>query len=627
MLQKIGDKLQGQRWLSFSILFLLAILFAAWGAYGIVDFTSGGGNYAAKVNGEEIRADDVNRAWQQQQPQLARMFNGEIPAEQREALQSRLIDGFVREKVVAQRAEKMGFRATDAQVVRAFQSEQAFQVDGKFDAMAAKARLAQAGISESAYVADQRRQLAMNQLAGAVGATDFLTAKEIQRVQTLRGEQRELRFALLTPQQFGAGPAPGADAIEAYYKAHERDFLTTESVKLAYAELSLADVAAKVIVSDAQLREKYAATRENYVEAERRHARHILVKDKAEADAVYAQVSGGKDFAALAKEKSQDPGSASQGGDLGWADRNAYVPEFTAALFELKAGEVSKPVKTQFGYHVIKLEAVEAGKSRGFDEVKGEIEAQLKRDMAGDRFGEIQEQLQQRLDKGAGGFDELVKEFGLKAGSVERFERGAGGAPLGGDAALNELVLGDRALNQRAVVGPVAQGEENILIAKVLEHHPPVPKPLAQVRDSIVAALVRERGSEAARKAAEAALARLTAGETFDKVAADLKLRSDPARKVSRSSTDLPVQVRAAAFAGLRPAEGKPVLKAVPLDEGGVALLAVTGVRLPRADDDATSQGVVAQAEVRRHGMAETEAYVAELIRTAKIKKNLKVFN
>ncbi len=627
MLQKIGDKLQGQRWLSFSILGLLAILFAAWGAYGIVDFTTGGGNYAAKVNGEEVRAEDVNRAWQQQQPQLARMFNGEIPVDQREALQSRLLDSFVKEKVVAQRADKMGFRATDAQVVRAFQAESAFQVDGKFDPMAARARLAQAGISESAYVADQRRQLAMSQLAGAVGATDFLTTKEIERLQLLQGEQREVRFALLTPQQFGAGPAPAAEAIDAYYKAHANEFLTTESVKLAYAELSLADVAAKVMVSEAQLREKYAATRDNYVEAERRHARHILVKDKAEADALYAQVVGGKDFAALAKEKSQDPGSATQGGDLGWSDRNAFVAEFTAALFAMKEGEISKPVKTQFGYHIIKLEGIQAGKSKGFDEVKAELEAQLKRDMAGDKFGETQEQLQQRLDKGAGGFEELVKEFGLKSGSVDRFERGKGGAPLGADAGLNELVFGDKAINQRAVVGPVALGEENILIAKVIEHRPAAPKPLAEVKDSIVAALVRERGTEAARKAADAALARLVAGESFDKVVGDLKVKSEAAKFVTRNAADVPVQVRAAVFAGARPTKDKSVLKVVSLDEGGAALVAVTDVKLPKPGEDATAQQLIAQMELRRRGMADTDAYVAELLRTAKVKKNIKAFN
>jgi peptidyl-prolyl cis-trans isomerase D len=635
MLQKIGDKLQGQRWLAFVILGLLALIFAAWGAYGIVDFTMGSGSYAAKVNGEEISAAEVNRAWQDEQPQYVRLFNGEIPAAQRELLQNRLLDGFIRNKVVHQHATDLGYRVTDAQLARAFQAEPAFQQDGKFSAIVARARLAQAGISESAFIADQRRSLAMNQLAASIDGTDFLTPVEVARLNALQGEQRETRFALLTPQQFGAGPPPSSDAINAYYTAHVDQYQTTESVKLAYAELSLADAAAKVAVSDAQLRERYEATKDSYVEPERRHARHILLtvdkpgddaKVKAEADALYAEASSGKDFAALAKAHSKDPGTAAQGGDLGWSDRNAFVPAFADTLFGLKEGEISKPVKTQYGYHIIKLEGIQAGKSRSFEEARAELEAQLKKDYAADKFGEAQEQLQQRVDRGTGNFDELVKEFGLKTGEVQTYERGRGGEPLGADAALNALVFGDKGLNQRVVVGPAALGEERLVIARVLDHRPATAKPLAEVRDAIVAELIRQRGVEAARTAAQGALTRLAAGESFDKVMADLKVKSDAARFVGRATTDLPVQVRKAVFTGARPVAGKPVLKVVPLDEGGTAVVAVTAVRSSAEGEDPQTQAIRLQTEMRRQGLVETDAYMAELVRAAKIHKNLKVF-
>src|SRR5664279_2090036 len=151
MLQKIGDKLQGQRWLAMTMLGVLALVFAAWGAYGIVDFTMGTGNYAAKVNGEEISATEVNRAWQEEQPQYLRLFNGELPPAQRDLLQNRLLDTFVRNAVVLQQAHKLGFAVSDAQMRSAWESEPAFQVDGKFSAQAAYARLAQAGISPVSY--------------------------------------------------------------------------------------------------------------------------------------------------------------------------------------------------------------------------------------------------------------------------------------------------------------------------------------------------------------------------------------------------------------------------------------------------------------------------------------------
>ena len=183
MLQKIGDKLQGQRWLAFAMLGMLALVFAFWGAYGIVDLSTGSGNYAAKVNGEEISATEVNRAWQEQQPQYLRVFGGELSPAQRDQLQNRLLDSYIRNAAVLQRATEQGFRVTDEQIRQAYANEPAFQVEGKFSAQAAFARLAAAGIAPAAFDAEQRRSLLMSQLAGAIGGTDFLTPTELSRLQ------------------------------------------------------------------------------------------------------------------------------------------------------------------------------------------------------------------------------------------------------------------------------------------------------------------------------------------------------------------------------------------------------------------------------------------------------------
>ena len=635
MLQKIGDKLQGQRWLAFGMLGMLALVFAFWGAYGIVDLSMGSGSYAAKVNGEEISAEEVNRAWQEQQPQYLRVFGGELSPAQRDQLQNRLLDSYIRNAAVLQRATQQGFRVTDAQIRQAYENEPAFQVEGKFSAQAAFARLAAAGIAPAAFDAEQRRSLLMNQVAGAVGGTDFLTPAELLRLQALQDEQRELRFALFTPQQFSGTTPIDAAAIQAWYDAHPADYLSTESVKLAYATLSLADVGTGLQVSESQLRERYEKAKDSYIEPERRQARHILIaaekssdeaKAKAQAEALLLQITAGKDFAELAKANSKDAGSAPQGGDLGWADRTVYVPAFADALFSMKEGEVSKPVKTQFGYHLIKLEGIQAGKSKSFEDVKAELEVAMRRDLAADRFGEQQEQLQQRIERGSGSLDALVKEFSLKAGEVASFTRGGGAEPLGPDAALNATVFGDKVLNQRSVGGPASLGEDRLVIFRVLDHKPAAPKPLAEVRDAIAAQLLRQRGAEAANKAAESALSRLTAGESLDKLVAEFKLKAEPARFVGRADPGMPVQVRNAVFAGARPEAAKPVRKVVKLDEGGAALLEVTAVRTGPEGDNAQLRAQRLQSELQRHGRVETEAYLAEIVRMAKIKKNLKAF-
>ena len=219
-----------------------------------------------------------------------------------------------------------------------------------------------------------------------------------------------------------------------------------------------------------------------------------------------------------------------------------------------------------------------------------------------------------------------MKEFGLKTGEVASFTRGGGAEPLGADASLNATVFGDKVLNQRLIGGPASLGDDRLVIFRVLEHKPAAPKPLAEVRDAISAQLLRQRGAEAANQAAEAALARLAGGESLDKVAVGFKLKAEPARFVGRADPGLPVQVRSAVFAGVRPEAGKPVRKVVKLDEGGAAMLEVTAVRTGPEGDNAQLRAQRLQRELQRHGRVETEAYIGEIVRTAKIKKNLKAF-
>ena len=636
MLQKIGDKLQGSKWLSYVMLGALALVFAAWGAYGIVDFTSHLGNYAAKVGNEEISLDRAKTEWQRMEPQYLNLFGGEIPAEQRALLQGRLLDSLVREEVVRQAAAKLGFAVTEAQLRQAYQSEQAFQSEGKFSPQAAMAALAAAGMSPAAYETAKRRELVRDQVAMVVGISEFLTPAEAARLHVLEDEQRELRFALLTPQQF-AGTAPvDAAAIDTWYEDRSAQYQTIESARVAYGELTLASVSAGIKISDAQLSERYEKNRDRFIEPERRLARHILLtvdkpadsdKVKADADALLKQIQGGGDFAALAKANSKDPISAAKGGELDLSDRNAFVPEFSAALFALKQGEVSAPVKTQFGWHLIKLETIQAGKSRGLDEVRGELTDEMARELAGERFGERQEQLQQRIERGVGNFDELVKEFGLQPGDIANFVRGAGGGALGNDPKLNEAVFSARAVKEQAVSGPVSLGDDRLVVFRVTEHRAPQTKPLAEVRDSIVAELLRQRGSAAAKTAADAALKRLDGGESLDKVLADLKLKSDAARYVGRVDPGVPVQVLSAAFGGARPQDGKSLRSVIALDEGGVALLAVTASRVPAPETtDPRLRVQRMQREQQRQAQLVSEAYIQSLVNAIKVERNPKAF-
>ena len=634
MLQNIGDKLQSQKWLAYILLGILALIFAVWGAYGIAQLSFTNSNYAAKVNGQKISVEEVNRAWQEQQPRYAQLFGGNLDDAQRARLQDQLLDSFVRSTAILGRAEDLGFRVTARQLVTDIQREPAFQVDGKFDKGAYYSRLAQAGIPVSSYENERRRALLANELGIAIGATEFATSSEAARIAALETEERELRYVLLTPDKFSSGPAFDAAAIEAAYKANSEQYMRPESAHLAYAELTLADVQSQVKVSEEQLHQRYEQEKDRFVTAETRQVSHILLplaegkddpKLKSQADALVARARGGEDFAKLARENSKDVGSAGQGGDLGWVDRTTFEPALGEALFALKEGEVSAPVRSKSGWQILKVTGIRPGHSQSFEEARGELQTELQRQLAADEFGNRQEQLQARIERGGVSLDELVSNFGLQRGEIADFQRGTGGAPLGSDAELNSEVFSDRVARQGAVGGPRALGEDRLVVFKVVEHRPATLKPLEEVRADVVARLTRERGIEQARKAAAEALPKLEAGEDLGKIAAGLKLTAEPAKFYGRGAPDVPVEIRDVAFKGPRPTATKPLRKVVNVEDGA-ALLVVSGARVPEGPEAALVRNQVVQRDIQRRGAAEVDAYIAEMLRTSKIEKNANVF-
>lgn len=634
MLQNIGDKLHGQRWLSYLVLGVLALIFVMWGATGFSDPTGVGATNAATVNGEKISADEFNRAWQAQQARYAQLLGGNMDEAQRRLLQEQLLDGFIRERAVMSRTQELGFRVSTQQLVDALRDEPAFQLDGQFDRNQYYSRLAAVGITPAQFEADRRRQLQMNQLGIAIGGTEFVTPGEAARLTALETEEREVRYALLTADKFATGPAFDAAAIEAAYKANEAQYMEPESAKLAYAELTLADVTAQVTVTDEQLRDRYETEKDRFVVAETRQVRHILLpveegKDdaavKAQADALAQRARGGEDFAKLARENSKDVGSAAQGGDLGWVDRTALEPSLTDTLFALKKGEAGGPVRTRFGWHVVKVDDIREGHSQSFDEAREELEAEVRRQLAADEFGNRQEQLQSRIERGGSGFDELVKTFGLTRGEIADFRRGAGGAPLGSDAELNAEVFSDRVAKQNAVGGPRALGEDRLVIFQVQEYRPAKLKPLDEVRADVVARLTRERGTEEARKVANEALPKLESGEDLAKLVASRKIPVEPAKFYGRGDPTLPAEVRDFAFNAVRPAPGKPLRKVVNLEDGA-ALVEVTSTRVPSGPEAELQKAQLVQRDMQRRGSNEVDAYVAELMAKAKVRKNTQVF-
>jgi peptidyl-prolyl cis-trans isomerase D len=627
MLQQIRDKITG--WFATLFLGAIAIVFIFWG----IQFESSVDVAAATVNGEKVPVEAVRRAWQNRQQELQQALRDELPADLVKTEQARLLEDFIRRELLVQRAISLGYRVSDRELAEALQAIEALQVDGQFSRDRYAALLRAQGRTEADFEAEFRRDLEISQLQNAIGVSGFVLPGELERRIRIVGETREVQTLIVPASSYAAGVQVPAEQVAARYEERKADFRTPETVDLQYVQLTLPEVAAGVQVTEEGLRAFYdQVAAERYTTTERRQARHILVESgsdeaaaKAKAEKLAAEAKGGADFATLAAQNSDDPGSKAQGGDLGWATRDSFVGPFAEALFAMVPGEVRGPVKTQFGYHVIKLEGIEPGGQRAFDEVRPELEADYRREQAQSAFYERSQQLADEAFAALNELEPVAAKLGLELRSIAGFTRQGGGA-LGVDRKVIDAVFSDEVLQERRNSPAIAIGDETVVVVRVTDHKPPAQRPLDEVRTEVEAGLRAEAASKAAAEAAREAAAKVAAGSTLADVARELPgAQLGTVMTLARNAESVPQELTTAAFKVAAPAAGQATAGSATLDDGNAAVFEVRAVH-PGALPEGMSSAELAQRAAQSSGMAEFAAYVAELERTAEVTRNPKLW-
>ena len=633
MLQKLTDSLATHKWFWYTILGALALVFAAWGAYGIVNLNFGTSSYAATVNGTHISLQQAQNAWLREQGQIEQAYGGNVPSSLRKHLQNEVLEELIREALMSQRTEQLGYRVSRAELIAAIRAVPSFQVAGHYSAQAAEDVLTEAGISLPQFENELKSELRRDQLVSGIRSSDFLTPVEIQRAEALEDEQREVQYLQFPASRYASAAPVSAGQIQAYYQAHRADYLIPESVDLRYAQLTLAQVRQSETPSDAALEALYQKEIHQFVVPERREASHILIrfgKDPkaalAKAEHILQLARSGANFAALARKYSQDPGSARNGGNLGWIGRHGFVKPFTQALFAIpKVGDIVGPVKSPYGYHIIRLDGIQPGHTRSFAEVKSQLAAQLARSGAARRFGRIEDRLQNAINVPGASLAAIAKRYGLTTGDIPLFLRGKGAAPLGAAPSVQALVFGSTAIATGAIGGPVILDNNRLVLVKVLARHGPQVKPLAAVRSGIVAAIRAQRAEQAALAAAEAARQKLASGEPFARVAGALHLKAAAAKFIGRDDPSVPAEVIKLAFAAPKP-HGGPLYEAKPLPgEKGAVLLALSAVRIAPEQNPLTTRTRLVQ-QLRTDADGDVVGYITQMRATAKVRKNPNAF-
>jgi peptidyl-prolyl cis-trans isomerase D len=580
MLQTIHDKLKGI--FAITILAALGIVFVFWGVdVSVGTFTKARG---IEVNGREIDVADVLRSYQDELSRYQAAF-GEagVPEDMRKELQRSALDRAVQSELLRQRTRKLGYAASDAQVLEAIRQVPAFQVAGQFSADAYHAALRAANLSPEQFEAEQREFVLARQLDRGVSASAFVLPAEFERAVTLRLEAREIGWAVVPGTAFTNAVTLDEAAIAAFYEAHKDRYMTEERADVAWIELNIDQLAAAVTIDEAQLRQFYEEHQARYTTAGRRRARHILIEAggdaaaaEARARAAYQRAKSGEDFAKLAQELSDDPGSKQQGGDLGFAERSDFVAAFADAVWDMQPGEIRGPVKSDFGWHVIKLEEIAAEQTRSFEEMRAELESELRRSEVEKAYGDRQEELDTLAFEAAGDIESVASKMNLPVRRVAGFTR-AGGGELGSSRALIEAVFAADTLAGREL-RTVELAPGRVVALGVTSHAPAVPRTLDDVRLLIVNAARLEQAQKLAAEKAAAVVNELQSGADWDQATKAWQGMGGALRLARRDDPQIPPEVSAAAFRAPAP-QGKPSYGTTILASGDSAIWRVTATR------------------------------------------------
>jgi peptidyl-prolyl cis-trans isomerase D len=617
------ELIQKRKRLAQVVLVLLVIPFAF---FGLESYTRsvGGRDDVATVNGSSITQNEFAEALRNQRERLRTAFGPGIDLDALDTPQARraLLEQLVSQRLLLDAALRAGLAVSDEELRETIAAIPAFQGEGGFSRANYEALLRAQNMTPQMFEARLRQDIALSRLTEAVAGTAIVSRTVAERLEALQSERREVQESLVAAQPFLPKVKVTAEEVKAYYEANPAEFAVPARVRAEYLVLSAERLAGGEKVPEAELRAAYEARAAQYQVAEQRRASHILVKSEDEARGLAAEVrkAPGR-FAELAKKHSQDPGSAPAGGDLGFFGRGMMVPAFEEAAFRMQPGEVSEPVQSEFGWHVIRLTGVQPAKTRPFEEVREELAAELARQQGTRRFAEAAEAFSNMVYEQPDSLKPAAERFALPlqtSGWLARTPTAEAGV-LGNAKLLGALFAAD-ALEHRRNTDAIEVAPNVLVAARVIEHQPETQRKLDEVRAEIEQRLRTQEAARLAQQTGNAKLAELRKG-------GGAGVQWGVAKAVSRRS---PQGVPAGALRQIMAADARKLPSYAGAERGaeGYMLYRVTKVLEPEARPEA-QKTAERQRTAQLAGARQLDAFVASLreradieVRAANLEKN-----
>lgn len=619
MLQNIRDNSQG--WIAKTIIGVIIVLMALTGFDAIMNVASNR-NEAAEVNGEPIALGELSRAVDMQRRQLQQRFGGQFDASllDEKLLRSSALDALIERKLLLQDAAQAGFGFSQPALDQLILLTPEFQQDGKFSAERFDQVIRQMGYDRLQFRQLLEQEMLIGQLQAGLAGSGFVTEEEVRAFAALERQTRD--FASLTLQADSAAVSISDEQLKAYYDEHASEFMTAEQVRIEYVELKKERFFDQVEVSAEELQAEYEKEIANL--GEQRKASHILLETgdalndeqaRAKLEELRQRILAGEDFAALAKEFSNDPGSAAAGGDLGYAGQGVYDVAFEEALFALQVGQVSAPVKSEFGWHLIRLDDIQAAEVPSLDSLKPQLERELKTQKVEQRFVEVTKELEDAAFESAD-LQQPAQELGLEVREAAPFGR-EGGEGIAANRQVVQAAFSTEVLTEGANSAALELDPDTVVVLRVKEHRKPEQQPLEQLADTLRDKLRREQAAEQARLRGEALLAELREGKA-PSVAGEWQSRA----ATGRDQEGVDPQLLEALFRMPKPASAEqPSFAGLSLANGDYVVLRLQGVGSAGAELGAEELAMYRRFLASRSGQQDFQAFQRQLREQAEIER------
>jgi peptidyl-prolyl cis-trans isomerase D len=617
MLQVIRDKFTGG--FAIAILALIGVPFLFFG----INYDFIGTSFAAKVDGVEISAGRFEQSYRellQENPQLS-----QLPDEYRLQYRERILDSLIRQRLLDSYLIDAGYQISDSQVGAMLQGIPDFQVNGVFDKETYISLLAQNGLEPQQFEENQRAGMRQDQLQRAVGTTAIVTPADYRRYLNLVAEQRLVSLASFSTDGVADDTEVPADQIAAFYDENTTLFLTSESADIEFIEIRRDLVAASVDISEEDLEQHYEDSKSRYLQDEERQARHILIlfdEDEAAAEStandVLVRVQAGESFEALALEFSKDGGTAASGGDLGALTRSQLAGELGSTIFAMDEGQLVGPIKSDFGFHIIRLDQVLERGPLPLDQVRGELLTELRDRESDDAYRTLERSLSDALFDSSS-LSEISAIVGIDVQGASGFTR-LGGEPFGSNQAAIDAVFAERVRNGDEISEIIELDANRAAIFNVTQYREAARQALAEVSDQIVAMIRSQEADRIVSARVEQLLQSLAAGEDFGAAAEAAGATVENPRLMGRQDQDVDQAVLFQVFASKKPGQNSPVTGRVSNAGGGYTVYSLDAIlpgrpeSIPLAERDSGKLQLAQQA-----GGADFVAFVQALYERADI--------